>query len=150
MKNIKFYKSIFIALLLALFLAGIYLIVIWDSNSDPIGEANSKCAKTPIMELSNSTGLVVSAYNTVCDVAGGNSAIYVHIHKKDEVINRKTLVFRYFDIYNIPPPKIKWMNDHHLFIEVGNVTQVTKKIDNLRGVEISYSIGAERFPLETR
>jgi hypothetical protein len=117
----------------------------WFLNKDPQGEENSNCHLTKLKAVPNKTGMVATAYNTVCDVSGGNSAIYVHVHGLNQDDTRKSLVFRYFDKVEVPPPTIEWINDSSLRISVEAVSQVTKQLPMVDGVEITYEIGKQDY-----
>lgn len=117
----------------------------WYKNKDPQGEANSNCYSLKLKSVPNKSGMVATAHNTVCDVAGGNSAVYVYIHGVDQDDSRKSLVFRYFDKDNTPPPTIEWINDSSMLISVGEVSQVTKQLPRMDSVTITYKIGKQDY-----
>jgi hypothetical protein len=129
---------------LIIFLAIVALAVIWKlhDNQDPQGGNNSNCTSVELPPVLNGTGMVVSSHNTVCDVMGGNSAIYVYIHKSDESENKDALVFRYFDKPGVNPPKIEWINKDSVRISVGKVSQITKQLNEINGIKITYEIGS--------
>ena len=57
-----------------------------------------------------------------------------------------TLVFRYFDRYDTGPPKFEWTNESSLLISVSHVSEVSKQLSTMQGVNISYAIGKEDYP----
>lgn len=120
----------------------------WFLSMDPQGEENSNCHSMKLKSIPNKTGLIATAHNTVCDVAGGNSAVYVYIHGQDQDDSRKSLVFRYSDKFDVPPPTIEWINDSSLRISVEAVSQVTKQLPRMGGVTITYEIGKQDYPQE--
>lgn len=117
----------------------------WFKNQDPQGEENSNCHSTKLNSVLNKTGMVATARNTVCDVSGGNSAIYIYVHGQDQDDGRKSLVFRYFDKVDTPPPTIEWINNSTLRISVEAVSQVTKQLPRIDGVTITYEIGKQDY-----
>lgn len=135
----------FFVLLLTVGIA-VFLGYSWYESQDPQGESNSYCTSVEMPPVPNESGMVVTAHNTVCDVFGGNSAIYVHVHKVGQGESKKSLVFRYADKYDVPPPKFEWSSNDSLRISVGNVSQVTKQLYLIDGVKITYVIWKEDYP----
>jgi hypothetical protein len=124
----------------------IFIFYKWRNNKDPQGEANEHCIKVDLPTVRNHSGLVVTAHNTSCDAIGGTSAVYVYVHKSGAADDHANLVFRYFDRYDAGPPKMDWTNESSLLISVSHVSEVTKQLSTMQGVNISYAIGREDYP----
>jgi hypothetical protein len=118
----------------------------WQSFKDPQGDANEYCIKAELPPVPNHSGLVVTAHETDCDVIGGTSAVYVYVHKSGTVDYRGNLVFRYFDISDEKPLKIEWINPSSVRISVSHVSEVTKQLTEIGGVQVSYAIGKVDYP----
>lgn len=115
-------------------------------TKDPQGEANDYCTKWELPTVPNHSGWVVTAHKTACDVFGGNSAVYVYIHKSDTIEYRGNLVFRYFDIYDVEPLKSEWTDESSVRLSVSHVSEVTKQLNVMGNLNISYAIGKEDYP----
>lgn len=135
-----------IVILAFLFSALLYVGYVWYQSLDPQGEATDNCEKVELPSVPNGAGMVVTAHNTACSGYAGSSAIYVYVHKVGEVESSDSLVFRYFESSSEGPPKIEWTNSNALRISVGEVSEVTKQLNSMDGVAISYAIGGEEFP----
>lgn len=134
------------AIAILLLYAAIFIFDRWQNFKDPQGEANDNCIKEDLPSVSNHSGLVVTAHNTVCDGFGGSSTIYVYVHKSGASDDRGTLVFRYGDAGYYERPKIAWTSESSVLISVGHVSEVSKKLSTMQGVDISYVIGKEDHP----
>ena len=117
--------------------------------SDPQGEENSSCYKRELEPIPNSAGMVASAHNTVCGDMGGNSAIYVYVHRASENERRSDLIFAYSDRGNWELPTIEWKNANLLTIRVKHVVQVTKRVSSMGSVRVEYEIDQEDYPALT-
>lgn len=118
---------------------------IWLNATDPQGGEGGGCFSENYPSVSNASGWIASSFNTVCSGFGGNSAIYVHLHRVSEKQNSDTLIFRYSDEVGVPRPKIEWIRPDLLHINVGNVSQVTKQITKVDNISVVYSIGHEKY-----
>ena len=143
----KLFAFFVLALIVGCALLFFYL---WYDNLDPQGGNNYNCTKVELPPVPNKSGMVVTAHNTVCDVFGGNSAIYVYVHKLGQDESKKSLVFRYADKYDVPAPTFEWTSNMSLRISVGDVSQITKQLHEIDGVKITYEIGKEDFPSNER
>lgn len=123
------------------------LLWFWPDDTDPQGGEGFWCDNRNIDYVSNSSGWVVSGHNTVCSGFGGNSAIYIYAHPVGQNEGREFLVFRYFEHGGSNLPKIEWIGENKLSIQVDQVSQVTKKISSIGPVSISYQIGKEDYPM---
>jgi hypothetical protein len=123
------------------------LLWFWPADTDPQGGEGFWCDNGNIYYVSNSSGWVVSGHNTVCSGFGGNSAIYIYAHPIGQNEGREFLVFRYFEHGGSNLPKIEWIGENKLLIQVDHVSQVTKKISSIGPVSISYQIGKEDYPM---
>ena len=142
----KILKYISIVILIFFIFGVMWVGYLWYENRDPQGGSNRYCISEELPPVSNKTGMVVTAHNTVCDMLGGNSAVYVYVHKLGQEESRKSLVFRYVDNPGALLPKFKWINDLTLRISVEDVSQVTKQLNMMDGVKITYVIGNEEYP----
>lgn len=140
-------RSLIITAALTLLLLIVTLLWFWPADTDPQGGAGLWCDNESIDPVSNSSGWVVSGHNTVCSGVGGNSAIYIYAHPIGQKEGREFLVFRYFEHGGSNLPKIEWIGENKLSIQVDHVSQVTKKISSIGPVSISYQIGKEDYPL---
>jgi hypothetical protein len=143
--KVKVAKPIFIALTTLASISALYIFARWRNYSDPQGEANSSCIKVDLPSVPNHSGMVVTVHNTACDFFGGDSALYLYVHRSSVADDRR-IVFRYFDIYNVEPPKIEWTDESSVQIAVSRVSQVTKQLSTMEGIKIRYIIGAEDYP----
>lgn len=111
---------------------------------DPQGEANNCCIKMDLPPVSNGTGMIVSAHNTGCDCLMAHSiATYVYVHPSGSGDSRHSLVFRY---EGGDDPQLAWVDRSTLHITVGHIAEVSKQVDSIDGVKITYSIGVEDYP----
>jgi hypothetical protein len=125
----------------AILAVGLYMFNLWQNFKDPQGDASNNCNKVELPAIRNHSGLVVTAHNTVCDVFGGTSAIYVYVHKWGAAEDRANLVFRYIDRYDAASPRFDWINESSLLISVNHISEVSKKLNTMQGVTISYAVG---------
>ena len=142
----KITKYFFWFVLLVILYILINLVYGWYSNLDPQGGSSSACVMERLPSVANNSGMVVTAQNTACSGFGGNSAIYVHLHKSDEDENSGNLVFRYFDEPGDYPLNIQWTSNASVRISVGHVSEITKQLSAMKGVNIDYAIGKEDYP----
>jgi hypothetical protein len=137
-------------LAIALTLIGVLVVALllwrWRVDSDPQGNANVSCTKAELDPIGSATGVVVSGHNTVCDGFGGDSAVYLYVHRVDEKESSDQLVLRYSERTDWELPKIEWTGENQLMIRVKHVIQVTKKATTLGSVKISYQIEQEDYP----
>jgi hypothetical protein len=141
-------KSISLVIAIFVLLAAIFIFNKWQNYKDPQGEASDNCIKVDLPTVSNRSGLVVTAHNTACDALGGTSAVYVYVHRSGAPDSRENLVFRFADRYDARPPTIAWTNESSLLISVSHVSEVTKQLNTMQGINISYVIGKEDYPQE--
>jgi len=139
-------KPIPVALTAFALISALFIFDRWRNYSDPQGEANGYCIKDDLPPVQNRLSMIVTAHNTACDVLGGDSAVYVYVHSSSVADDRRNLVFRYFDRYDMAPPKIEWTDDSSVLIAVSHVSQVTKQLSMMDGIKIRYVIGAEDYP----
>jgi hypothetical protein len=118
----------------------------WHADSDPQGDANVNCTKTDLDPIASATGLVVSGHNTVCDGFGGDSAIYIYVHRINEKESGDRLVLRYSERTDWDLPKIEWTGTNELRIRVKHAIQVTKRVTAVGPVKITYEIAQEDYP----
>ena len=116
------------------------------ADSDPQGDANVNCTKTDLDPMASATGVVVSGHNTVCDGFGGDSAVYIYVHRTDESEGSDRLVLRYSERTDWDLPKIEWIGANELRIRVKHAIQVTKRLTKIGPVKISYEIDQEDYP----
>jgi hypothetical protein len=137
-------------LLLGLSIFGAFVIglILWFGyvNSDPQGGANLSCTKVDFDPVRSATGWVASGHNTVCDGFGGDSAIYIYVHRANEKENSDRLVLRYSERTDWDLPKIEWTGATELTIRVNHAIQVTKRVTSKGVVRIKYEIEREDYP----
>jgi hypothetical protein len=114
-------------------------------NDDPQGGAGLWCDNEELPSVRNSSDWIVTWHNTVCSGFGGNSAIYIYVHRIDEREDRENLIFRYFEHGGANLPKIEWLPDGRLLIKVDHVSQITKKIPKIDSINIEYEIREEDY-----
>jgi hypothetical protein len=131
-------------------LVGVLLIALllwhWYTDSDPQGNANVGCTKTDLVPIVSATGVVVSGHNTVCDGFGGDSAIYIYVHRVNEKESGERLVLRYSERTDWDLPKIEWTGANELMIRVKHAIQVSKRVTAIGPVKITYEIDQEDYP----
>ena len=119
---------------------------------DPQGEARGdNCIVEELPPISNGAGMIATGHVTLCDNIVHDVATYIYVHRLGKEDSRRSLVFRFGnenDGTDDDVPKITWVGRSTLHISVGHVSEVSKQIDSLDGVKISYSIGKEDFPRE--
>ena len=117
----------------------------WAKALDPQGEENACCIKMDLPPVSNGAGMLASAHNTGCDCVMAHSiATYVYVHPSGSGDSRKSLVFRYEG--GDDDPQLTWVDRSTLHIAVGHIAEVSKQVDSIDGVKITYSIGMEYYP----
>lgn len=142
----------YITVLILIVISGMVLWVgyRWYEHQDPQGEASSNCIKKELPQLSNGSDMVVSAHETACDGFGGSWAIYIYVHKLNEVESKKSLVFRFSESTGIdsqnPYPTFEWTSKNALRISINHVAEVTKQLDTMKGINITYAIGKVDYP----
>jgi hypothetical protein len=141
-KIIKYTAAFFLSIVL---ICSLYINYAWFESLDPQGGDSAWCDSVKLPSVPNGSGVVVTAQNTVCSGFGGNSPIYVHIHKLNENENRENLVFRYFD--KVDPLNIQWTSGTTVLISVNHVSQITKQLNAMEGVNIDYAIGSQDYQL---
>jgi hypothetical protein len=139
-------RSLALASALAGILAVALILWYWRADSDPQGNANVSCVKAEFDPIRSETGMVVSGHNTVCDGFGGDSAVYIYVHRIDERENSGELVLRYSERTDWELPDIKWTGENQLMIRLKHAIQVTKKVTTIGSVAITYQIEQEDYP----
>jgi hypothetical protein len=112
---------------------------------DPQGDADSNCIKMDLPSVSNGFRMLATGHYTVCDygIIHGDEETYLYVHRSEEADSRNSLVFR-FGNHDDLLPEVVWANPSSLRISVDTVNEVTKQVDSVDGVKISYTIGKER------
>ena len=106
------------------------------SSDDPQGGSNPWCIKSELPSIPNGTDMEVSGYRTDCDTLAKDSMVYVHLHRKGGRESRSTLIFR----YDGNDPKIRWIDNNHVSIQVDGVSYVGKQVTFLYGTSASYEL----------
>lgn len=122
------------------------LLWLWPTDTDPQGGEGFWCDNVNLEAISNSSGWTVSGHNTVCSGFGGNSAIYIYAHPTGQKERREFLVFRYFENRGEDLPKVEWIGENKLSIQVKHVSQITKLVRSVGPVTVVYHIDKEDFP----
>jgi len=92
--------------------------------------------------------MVATAHETGCAIVllSTEFTTYVYVHKAGERDSAKSLVFRFDDsTESFDDPQIVWSDNSNLHISIPEVGEVTKQLNSMDGVKISYSIGKEDF-----
>lgn len=121
------------------------------SPLDSLGQTDKSCdAREEIPSVPNGTGLVATGHSTGCAIAllSTEFTTYVYVHKAGDKDSAKSLVFRFYESPSFDGPKIVWGDDSNLHISVSEVGEVTKQLNSMDGVKISYSVGKEAFSRE--
>jgi hypothetical protein len=115
---------------------------------DPQGESSENCIRSDLPSNPNGFGMIATAHTTYCDyfIAHGNGVTYIYVHGARESDSRSSLVFRFDngDREGAQQPQIRWSGKSSLHISVGTVGEVTKQVNSVEGVKISYSIEKEQ------
>jgi hypothetical protein len=129
-------------------LALLLALVLWKqrAGSDLQGNENLSCYKSELKPVMNSSGMVASGHNTVCGDFGGNSAIYIYVHRVGEKEGRQNLTFAYTERTDWELPTVEWTGANELTIRVKHVVQVTKMVASIGPVNIHYEIDQEDYP----
>jgi hypothetical protein len=117
---------------------------------DPQGGESDGCINEELPAVSNGAGMVATGHETWCDdVFVHDGATYIYVHRSGKGESRKSLVFRFGNSvdYGVQyePPRLEWGDKSTLHISVGTVEDVTKQVNFIDGVRISYSIGKEEY-----
>ena len=115
---------------------------------DPQGGETASCVNEDIRPVSNDAGMIAAAHVTSCDNFVHDRATYVYVHRSGTNDSRKSLVFRFGNADDTDSPAMTWIDKSTLHISIGHVSEVSKQISHIDGVEITYSIGKEDFPRE--
>ena len=95
--------------------------------------------------------MVATGHSTGCAVVLLTTAFttYVYVHKTGEGDGAKSLVFRFDESPDFSEdPKLEWGDASNLHISVPEVAAVTKQLNSINGVKISYSINKIDYSLE--
>ena len=95
--------------------------------------------------------MVATGHFTVCTTLGTDAEYYVYVHKATDADSWRSLAFRFAPAFGVPDtcaPEMTWVDGSTLRISVGHISEVSKQVNSIDGVNISYSIGQEAFPLE--
>ena len=124
--------------------------------ADPQGDESDCCGTEKLPAVPNGAGLVVTAHTTGCDCAFvHDTGNYIYVHPVAKSDSRRSLVFRYSDseVPRIKPgetngsaPKITWIGPTALNIAVDHIGEISKQLDSMQGVKISYTIGTQDYP----
>lgn len=106
------------------------------SSDDPQGGSNPWCIKSEMPSIPNGTDMEISGYRTDCDTLVKDSMVYVHLHRKDQREARSTLIFR----YDGNDPKIRWIDNNHVNIQVDGVSSIGKQIIFIDNISIKYEL----------
>jgi hypothetical protein len=122
------------------------------SPLDSLGQTDKSCdTRGEFPSVPNGTGMVATGHSTGCAIAllSTEFTTYVYVHKAGEKHSAKSLVFRFYESpKSFDGPKIVWSDDSSLHISVSEVGEVTKQLNSMDGVKISYSVGKEAFSRE--
>jgi len=115
------------------------------------GQLTSTCdAYGDLGTFPNGSGLVATVHDLTCTygLAGSSDNYgYVYVHRVGEPDDGHSLVFGYDESYgNFESPHVVWSDDKDLRISINRVAEVTKALDSIDGIKISYSIGKEDYP----
>ena len=113
--------------------------------ADPEGEASSSCLREELPSMPNGRGKVITGHATFCDDFVHDSAYYFYLHDDGERDSSASLFFRFGD-GDGNEPIIEWSGPSSVRVSVGKVSEVTKALDAISGVLISYDIGEKKFP----
>lgn len=110
-------------------------------RSDPQGEANSSCDKFVGSSVASGKGMTVSSHTTACTTLGTSVVSYVYVHPSDQRPGAEHLVFRYSQSSSDDPIKSEWVDDQHVVLRVGHVSQISKIQTSSGSILIDYEIG---------
>ena len=130
----------------------LFLLFRFFSPLDSLGQTDASCdTREDFPSVPNGTGMVATGHTTGCAIAllSTEFTTYVYVHKAGEKDSAKSLVFRFYESPGFfDGPKIAWSDDSNLHISVSEVGEVTKQLNSIDGVKISYSVGKEGFSRE--
>jgi hypothetical protein len=119
------------------------------SPLDSLGQTDARCdTRGEFPSVPNGTGMVATGHSTGCTIAllSTEFTSYVYVHKAGEKDSAKSLVFRFYESPEFfDYPKIVWSDDSNLHISISEVAEVTKQLNFIDAVKISYSVGKEAF-----
>jgi hypothetical protein len=122
------------------------------SPLDSLGQTDESCdTRGEFPSVPNGTGMVATGHSTGCAIAllSTEFTTYVYVHKAGEKDSAKSVVFRFYESPGFfDGPKIVWSDDSNLHISVSEVGEITKQLNSMDGVKISYSVGKEVFSRE--
>ena len=122
------------------------------SPLDSLGQTDESCdTRGDFPSVPNGTGMVATGHSTGCAIVllSTEFTTYVYVHKAGEKDSAKSLVFRFYEsLEAFEDPKIVWTDNSNLHISISEVGEVTKQLNSVDGVKISYSIGKVDFSHE--
>lgn len=121
------------------------LLWFWPTDKDPQGGAGPWCDNVNFQPIAGASGWTVSWHNTTCSGFGGSSAVYIYVHRAEQKESRETLVFRFFEAGGASLPKIEWLGETKLSIQVEHVSQITKQVSSIGPVTIAYKVGKQDY-----
>ena len=109
--------------------------------NDPQGEESSDCIHADKFSVPGPAGLSASGHTTVCSPPAASIATYVYVHPTGLHPTSKNLVFRYSQSVTTEVPKIRWIDSQHVLLEAIHVESISKEVEQLDSVSITYKIG---------
>jgi hypothetical protein len=130
---------------IAMVLFGLYIML---RPRDSLGNANDSCARQDFPSIPNGSGMVATSHTIDCTyfIAHGEETTFVYVHKKGQEDRKESLVFRFANASNVDDPLITWSDNLDLHISVSEVSEVTKQLAAIDGVNIIYAIGKQDAP----
>jgi hypothetical protein len=122
------------------------------SPLDSLGQTDESCdTRGDFPSVRNGAGMVATGHSTGCAIVllSTEFTTYVYVHRAGDADSAKSLVFRFYESpESFDDPKIVWTDNSNLQISIPEVGEVTKKLNSMDGVKISYSIGKEDWSHE--
>ncbi len=137
MNKLKTWMLVSVGLVLGVM--GTYCAFAWI-NPDPQGNANSTCDKFEGPTIANGKGMTVSSHTTACTTLGTSVVNYVYIHPSAQLPTAEHLVFRYSQDGTGDLPKVVWIDERHVVLQVDRVTGVSKIQTTSGSISIDYKI----------
>ncbi len=144
------FRFLLLVLVLLVAVVGLRIAYVQYLYRDLQGNESLDCVSSELTPIASGMGMVVTGHDASCDPFGGNWATYIYVHKVDEAESRQSLVFRFDDVsydytkkndFKNNKPKFEWIDPHHVRIGIAALSRITKQVDYMDGVNISYVVG---------
>ena len=111
-----------------------------------LGPGIDNCENASEAPVANGRGVLVEAMARFCDLIGLPSEKRLGLHLSDDSGDAVLVTYEPMDDRN--GPVLRWLDDDHLSVDLGEVTWLTPQISQLGHVKISYTYSGAEPSLE--